>query len=411
MIKASIVSIGNELLSGETVNTNAAHLSAELLTIGIPVVTSYAVGDEIADIVLAFERACTDADIVLVTGGLGPTDDDLTRQAMAKFLGVELQLHDDLLEKIERFFAGRALPMPERNKIQAHIPAGAGALPNIGTAPGIRAETRGKLLFALPGVPMEMERMFAESVAPELKRRAGGQAVIVRKLQCFGAGESAIAELLGDRMQRGRNPLINCTVNSGVITLYIVASARNEQEAERMAREDEESLRNVLGELVFGTEDQTLAQVVGEELARRGKTLALAESCTGGLLAKLVTDIPGASHYFNHGWITYSDDAKTGELGVPAKLIEQYGAVSEQVAEAMARGARRKAGTDFAIGITGIAGPTGGTEQKPVGLVYISVDSGTGCETRRFVFTHDRRFTRLRAAQTALNMLRLKLNI
>ena len=411
MIKASIVSIGNELLSGETVNTNAAHLSAELLTVGIPVVTSYAIGDEIDQIVLAFERACTDADIVLVTGGLGPTDDDLTRQAMAKFLGVELQLHADLLENIERFFAGRALPMPERNKIQAYIPAGAGALPNIGTAPGIRAETRGKLLFALPGVPMEMERMFAESVAPELKRRAGGQAVVVRKLQCFGAGESAIAELLGDRMQRGRNPLINCTVSSGVVTLYIVASAQNKQEAERMARKDEEALRDVLGELVFGTDDQTLAQVVGEELARQGKTLALAESCTGGLLAKLVTDIPGASRYFTHGWVTYSDEAKTGELGVPAALIERYGAVSEQAAEAMARGARRKAGTDFAIGITGIAGPTGGTEQKPVGLVYISVDSGTGCESKRFVFTHDRRFTRLRAAQTALNMLRLKLNI
>jgi len=411
MIKASIVSIGNELLSGETVNTNAAHLSAELLTVGIPVVTSYAIGDEIDQIVLAFERACTDADIVLVTGGLGPTDDDLTRQAMAKFLGVELQLHADLLEKIERFFASRALPMPERNKIQAYIPAGAGALPNIGTAPGIRAETRGKLLFALPGVPMEMERMFAESVAPELKRRAGGQAVVVRKLQCFGAGESAIAELLGDRMQRGRNPLINCTVSSGVVTLYIVASAQNKQEAERMARKDEEALRDVLGELVFGTDDQTLAQVVGEELARQGKTLALAESCTGGLLAKLVTDIPGASRYFTHGWVTYSDEAKTGELGVPAGLIERYGAVSEQAAEAMARGARRKAGTDFAIGITGIAGPTGGTEQKPVGLVYISVDSGTGCESKRFVFTHDRRFTRLRAAQTALNMLRLKLNI
>ncbi len=411
MIKASIVSIGNELLSGETVNTNAAHLSAELLTIAIPVVTSYAVGDEIDDIVLAFERACTDADVVLVTGGLGPTDDDLTRQAMAKFLGVELQLHTDLLEKIERFFAGRALPMPERNKIQAYIPAGAEALPNFGTAPGIRAETQGKLLFALPGVPMEMERMFAESVAPELRKRAGGQAIVVRKLKCFGAGESAIAELLGDRMQRGRNPLINCTVSSGVVTLYIVASARNEQEAERMAHKDEEALRDVLGELVFGTEDQTLAQVVGEELARQGKTLALAESCTGGLLAKLVTDIPGASRYFNHGWITYSDEAKTGELGVSAKLIEQYGAVSEQVAEAMARGARKKSGADFAIGITGIAGPTGATEQKPVGLVYISVDSGTGCQTRRFVFTHDRQLTRLRAAHTALNMLRLKLNI
>jgi nicotinamide-nucleotide amidase len=411
MIKASIVSIGNELLSGETVNTNAAHLSAELLTIGIPVATSYAIGDEIDQIVLAFERACTDADIVLVTGGLGPTDDDLTRQAMAKFLGVELQLHDDLLEKIERFFAGRALPMPERNKIQAYIPAGAGALPNVGTAPGLRAESRGKLFFALPGVPMEMERMFTESVAPELKRLAGGQAVVVRKLRCFGAGESSIAELLGDGMQRGRNPLINCTVSSGVITLHIVASARDKQEAERMVQKDEESLRGVLGELVFGTADQTLAQVVGEELVRQGKTLALAESCTGGLLAKLVTDIPGASRYFTGGWVTYSDEAKTAELGVPAGLIERYGAVSEQAAEAMARGARRKARTDFAIGITGIAGPTGATEQKPVGLVYISVDSGTGCESQRFVFTHDRWFTRLRAAQTALNMLRLKLNI
>jgi len=411
MIEASIVSIGNELLNGETVNTNAAHLSAELLTIGIPVATSYAIGDEIDQIVLAFERACADADIILATGGLGPTDDDLTRQAMAKFLGVELQLHNDLLEKIERFFAGRALPMPMRNKIQAYIPAGAAALPNIGTAPGIRAESRGKLFFALPGVPMEMKRMFAESVAPELKRLAGGQAVIVRKLRCFGAGESTVAELLGDRMQRGRNPLINCTVSSGVITLHVVASARSKPEAEQMAQKDEESLRSVLGNLVFGTGDQTLAQVVGEELARQGKTLALAESCTGGLLAKLVTDIPGASRYFTHGWITYSNEAKIGELGVPAGLIERYGAVSEQVAEAMARGARRKAGTDFAIGITGIAGPTGGTEQKPVGLVYINVDSGTGCESKRFVFTHDRRFTRLRAAQTALNMLRLKLNI
>jgi len=411
MIKASIISIGNELLSGETVNTNAAHLSAELLNVGIPVVTSYAIGDEIDDIVLAFERACTDADIILITGGLGPTDDDLTRQAMAKFLGVGLELHADLLEKIERFFASRGLPMPEKNRIQAWIPAGAGALPSIGTAPGIRAEWRGKLLFALPGVPMEMERMFAESVAPELKRLAGGQAVVVRKLRCFGAGESAIAERLGDRMQRGRNPLVNCTVGSGVVTLHIVASARTEREAELMARQDEESLRSALGELVFGTADQTLAQVVGEELARQGKTLALAESCTGGLLAELVTDIPGASRYFTHGWVTYSNDAKTSELGVPAAMIERYGAVSEQVAEAMARGAQRKAGADFAVGITGIAGPTGATEQKPVGLVYISVGSSAGCDTRRFVFAHERRFMRLRAALTALNMLRLKLNI
>ena len=411
MKRASIVSIGNELLSGETVNSNAAHLSAELLTIGIPVISTYAIGDEIDSIVQALNRACTDADVVVVTGGLGPTDDDLTRQAMANFLGVELELQDDLLEKVQRFFAGRDVPMPERNKIQAYIPAGAEALPNIGTAPGIRAESKGKLLFALPGVPMEMERMFAESVAPELRALAGGQAIVVRKLKCFGAGESAIAELLGDMMQRGRNPLINCTVSSGVVTLYIVAAAQNTQEAEQMAATDERTLRSVLGELVYGTADQTLAEVAGGELARQGKTVAVAESCTGGLAAKLITDVPGASRYFTHGWITYSNEAKIGELGVPADLIEQYGAVSEQVAQWMAKGARRKAGTDFAIGITGIAGPTGGTEQKPVGLVYICVDSATGCQTKRCLFSHDRQLMRLRAAQTALNMLRLRLNI
>jgi competence/damage-inducible protein CinA-like protein len=411
MKKASIVSIGNELLSGETVNSNAAHLGAELLIVGIPVITTYTIGDEIDSIVRAFELACTDADVVIVTGGLGPTDDDLTRQAMAKFLGVELQLRDDLLEKIQQFFAGRKLPMPERNKIQAYIPAGAEALPNIGTAPGIRTERHGKLFFALPGVPMEMERMFAESVLPELRALAGGQAVVVRKLKCFGAGESTVAELLGDMMQRGRNPLVNCTVRSGVITLHIVASAKNTQQAERMAITVETTLRSVLGDLVYGTADQSLAEVVGEKLAQQRKTVAVAESCTGGLVAKLLTDVPGASRYFTHGWVTYSNEAKIDELGVPAGLIERYGAVSEQVAQSMAQGARKKAGTNLAIGITGIAGPAGGTEQKPVGLVYICVDSSAGCETKRCFFLHNRRFVRLRAAQTALNMLRLKLNI
>jgi len=410
MKKASIVSVGNELLNGQTVNSNAAHLGAELLTIGIPVAGSFTVADEIDSIVRSLEQACDEADVIIATGGLGPTDDDLTRQAMAKFLGVELELHDDLLEKIQHFFNRLNRNMPERNKIQAYIPAGAAALPNIGTAPGIRAELKGKLLFALPGVPQEMKRMFEESLLPELRRFAGGQAVVVRKLKCFGAGESTIAELLGDAMERGRNPLVNCTVSSGIITLHIIASAENETQAQAMADRQEKSLRNTLGELVYGTGDQSLEQVVGEALARQAKTVAVAESCTGGLLAKLLTDIPGASRYFAHGWITYSNEAKAAELGVPADLIEKHGAVSEQVAESMARCARRKAGTDFAIGITGIAGPGGATEQKPTGLVYISVDSDQGCDTERCLFSYDRRFVRLRSAQTALNMLRQKLN-
>ena len=420
MKKASIISIGNELLSGQTVSTNAQYLSRKLLSIGIPVVSSYTLADEIDSIVRAFDLASADADVVLATGGLGPTDDDLTRQALAEFLGVELKVQNELLEKIEKFFTDRNVQMPVKNKIQACIPAGAKALVNNrGTAPGIMAEVKGraptkrgpKLLFALPGVPAEMKRMFEESVLPELERFAGGQAVVVRKVKCFGAGESTIAGLLGQLMQRGRNPQINSTPKRGVITLHIIATAENRDKAEQMAAKDEKLLRGKLGELVYGTAEQSLAEVVGEKLARQKKTVAVAESCTGGCLAKLLTDIPGASRYFTHGWVTYSNDAKRSELGVPADLIEKHGAVSEQIAQAMARGARKKAGTDFAIGITGIAGPTGGTEQRPVGLVYISVDDDRGCDTRRCLFPQDRQSIRLRAAQTALNMLRLKLNI
>jgi nicotinamide-nucleotide amidase len=281
----------------------------------------------------------------------------------------------------------------------------------MGTAPGIRAQKEGKLLFALPGVPTEMRHMFDTLVLPELRPLASGQAIVVRRLKCFGAGESRIAEMIGDAMRRGRNPQVNCTVQTGVITLEIVATASQEADARGMAEEEERSLRTALGTLIYGVEDQTLAEVVGEGLRRAGQTLAVAESCTGGLLAKLITDIPGASEYFTYGWVTYSNEAKSRQLDVPAEMIEKYGAVSEPVARALAQGARRKAGTDYAISITGIAGPGGGSEQKPVGLVYISVDYPDGTETSRYVFSFERSSVRWRAAQTALNILRLKLDL
>jgi len=412
MREASIVSIGNELLSGQTIDTNSAYLSGRLFSIGIPVVSSYTVGDEIDLIVRALNLAISGADVVLATGGLGPTDDDLTRQALAKLLGTELQLKEELLHKIQDFFNRRDLQMPAKTKIQAYIPAGTQALANnLGTAPGIIAEVEGKLLIALPGVPAEMKQMFEESVLQKLKGFATEQAVVVRKLKCFGTGESNMAELLGNLCRRGRNPLINCTAQHGVITLHIIAISKDEGKAQQMAKNDERLLRNMLGELIYGTGKQTLAEVVGEKLAQQKKTLAVAESCTGGCLAKLLTDIPGASRYFTHGWVTYSNDAKIGELGVGADLIEKHGAVSEQVAEAMAQGARIRAGTDFAVGITGIAGPGGGSEQKPVGLVYISVDSSRRCLTKRLIISGNRGSIRLRAAQTVLNMLRLELQI
>ncbi len=410
MIKASIVSIGNEILNGQTVDTNAAYLSRKLLSISIAVVSSYTVGDQIKSIVRALRRAGDDADVILVTGGLGPTDDDLTRQGVAEFLGVELQLENELLEKITNYFTRRNLKMPEKNKVQAYIPAGTKALANnLGTAPGIVACVNNKRLFAMPGVPSEMKEMFEESVFEKLKELAGRQAVVVEKLKCFGTGESNIAELIGPVMERGRNPLINCTVKYGVITLHIIATAKDKATAEQMVEKDKESLTGLLGDLVYGTGEQRLAEVVGEKLAQDNMTIAVAESCTGGALAKLLTDIPGASRYFTHGWVTYSDEAKISELGVPAALIEKYGAVSEEMAAAMAEGARNKAGASFGIGITGIAGPGGGSEQKPVGLTYISIASKAQSQTKRFIFLHDREFIRLRAAQTAMNMLRLKL--
>lgn len=410
MRKASIISIGNEVLTGQIVDTNASYLSGKLLSIGIPVVSFYTAGDDVDWIVRMLNLASGDADLVLATGGLGPTDDDLTRQAFAKFLGAELKLENDLLAKIQDSFSRRNLQMPEKAKIQAYIPAGAKALANnLGTAAGIMARIKRKLVIAMPGVPLEMKQMFEESVFAELKRFAGKQKVVVLKLKCFGAGESSIAEKLGDLMQRGRNPLINCTAQYGVITLYIIVTAEDKGKAQQMVKKCEKTLRNILGELIYGTGEQTLAEVVGAKLAQQKKTIAIAESCTGGTLAKLLTDIPGASRYFTYGWVTYSNIAKINELGIKADLIEEDGAVSYRIAEAMARGARKRARTDFAIGITGIAGPTGGSEQKPVGLVYISVDSDSGCETKRFIFPYGRDFIRLQAAQTALNMLRLKL--
>jgi nicotinamide-nucleotide amidase len=407
MKKASIVSVGNELLAGWTVDTNAAYLAGQLLSIDIQVAGIYTVGDEIETIVNKLNLACADAELVLVTGGLGPTDDDLTRQAFAKFLGVELVLDNEILNQIRGFFTHRNWQMPERNNIQAYIPASAKAIENkIGTAPGIIASSKGRMLIAMPGVPTEMKEMF-QSIVPELRRFTGEQTVVTRKLRCFGAGESAIADMLGDMMQRGRNPLVNCTVEMGVVTLYVIASHKDAQKAGQMADKAEKILRDKLGDIVFGTGEQKLAEVVGEELARQGKTVATAESCTGGLLAKLLTDIPGASRYFTQGWITYSNDAKTSELGVPSDMLEKYGAVSEQVAEAMAKGARQRAKTDFAIGITGIAGPTGQTQDKPAGLVYISIASEKTSRTERYIFRTDRESVRNRSAHIALNLLRL----
>jgi len=411
MKKAAVVSIGNEILCGHILDTNLSYLSRMLFQVALPVAGAYTVPDELDSIVRGLELAFEQADVVVCTGGLGPTGDDLTRRAIAKFLGVELELREELLQQITIFFQRRGHSMPECNRVQAYIPAGAEALPNdLGTAPGIKAKVDDKLLIALPGVPAEARWMFEKYVLSQLKELARYQAVAVRKLRCFGSGESDIAELLGAAvLSRDRNPLVNITVADGVITVTITAIAGEAAEAERLVERDESLFCARLGELVFGRGDEELAEVVGRELALRKKTIAVAESCTGGLVAKLLTDIPGSSRYFTFGWVTYSNRAKVEELGVRQELIEGYGAVSEQVAEAMALGARERAKADFAVATTGIAGPGGANEQKPVGLIYISVSGERGCETHRFILPGQRDSIRFRAAQTALNLVRLRL--
>lgn len=408
MQKVSIISIGDELLSGRIVDSNAAYLSSKLLSVGVETVCTYTVGDDVDMIVEMLGQASSHGDVVLITGGLGPTDDDITRHAMAAFIGVELEFYEDVYSQMQEFFARRDLTMAQTNRIQAYLPKGAKPLTNeLGTAAGIMCQYEGTVFVFMPGVPTEMKQMFADSVFPMFGD--GDMAIVSRRLHCFGTGESRIAEMVGDIMERGRNPRVNCTVSGGIVTLEVSARAERRQDAEKMAAADVEKLYAILADVVFGTDGETMAQALGKKLITASKTIAVAESCTGGLLAKLLTDVAGASSYFTHGWVTYSNDAKVSELGIDRGIIDAYGAVSEQVAMAMATAARTRSGADIGVGITGIAGPGGGSEQKPVGLVYISVDIDGQRSGNRYVFGTLRPHVRLRAVLTSLNTVRLLL--
>jgi nicotinamide-nucleotide amidase len=412
-MKAGIISIGNELLSGQTVDTNAAWLAGQLFEKGMATVGSWTVPDEQARIVSAIGQAATEGTLILITGGLGPTDDDVTRQAVAAWLEVELEFHPELLTQITAFFEKRGKKMAPKNRSQAFLPAGSTALDNpLGTAPGVWACKDRTLLAVMPGVPAEMKRMFTEQVLPRIAHSTKGPAVVSRKLRCFGAGESDIAQKLGDLMKRGRNPLINCTCGSGEIVLHIVATADEPGTARSMIEADKHRIRECLGDWVYGQDDQTLPALVGELLRARHKTIAVAESCTGGLLSKMLTDIPGASAYVKAGWVTYSDQSKSAQLQVPESLVAECGAVSEPVARAMARQAAQRSGAEVAVSITGIAGPGGGTDSKPVGLVYIALEVDGQCEVKECRFPpSNRHWVRLRSALTALNWIRLRLQV
>lgn len=410
MLNAEIIAIGSEMLTPFRLDTNSLWLTERLNAMGVEVKLKTVVGDDEARLEETIRDAMKRSEIVIATGGLGPTEDDITRKIFARVLKRQLILEDAILEKLRARFARRNMTMPEINARQALVINGAQVLENgNGTAPGMLI-TEGKCtVVLLPGPPREMKPIFDAAVAPVLKRRAGEMLIVRRTLSIFGLGESAVDELAAPIYTKYQSPSTTILFKDGQIELHLTAQARGEGVAVKLLDELSLRLDEVLGEYIFSRGNETLEEVVGQSLKLRGYTLATAESCTGGLLAGRITDVPGSSEYFLEGVVSYSNEAKIDLLGVPKKWINTHGAVSEKVAGAMASGIRKRAGSTFGIGVTGVAGPGGGSDEKPVGLVYIALADDSQTTTRKFNFPGDRQFIRTLSVNAALDMVRRRI--
>ena len=410
---AIIISIGDELTLGQAVDTNSAWLSARLAELGILTRSHLTVPDDQAAIVRAVRSATELAEWVVITGGLGPTQDDLTRQALAEVQGVPLVLHAPSLARIEKFFKDRGRVMTESNRVQALAPEGAVVLDNPqGTAPGLRLGVGRALVFALPGVPVEMKAIVEQHLAPLIAAQAG-RTILTRKINTFGIGESMVGEALGDLMRRDRNPIIGTTVSAGIVSVRIRSDFPTRTQAQDELDRAASVVKHKLGTVVFSEGEVSLAVVVGAMLHARKRTVATAESCTAGLVAAMLTEVPGSSAWFLGGWVVYANRMKTAALGIPSELIAREGAVSESVVRRMAAEALQRSAGDYALALTGVAGPEGGSPEKPVGTVWIGLGKNTAGQAHvaaeRFLLLGDRAMVRERAAKAAINMLRLEL--
>jgi len=409
-MRCEIISVGTELLMGQTTNTNARDIARELLSLGIGVYYQTVVGDNEQRLAEVFELALQRSDLIVLTGGLGPTDDDLTRETVARVLGLPLEKSPLWEQKLREFFSRFKRPMAEINLRQAMVPRGGKVLNNDGgTAPGILLEEKGKIIILLPGPPREALPMFKGQVIPFLREKLSGEgqlAVLRSKvLRIIGLGESVMAEMIQEHLKNQGNPTIAPLAKGAEVHLRLTARGETEKEAESLLTAKAEEIKKVLGDYIYGEDDEELELAVARLLWQSGKTLALAESCTGGLLSHRLTNIPDSSRYMLAGLVTYSNEAKSEILGVDHALIAAVGAVSSQVAEAMAAGARRLCRADIGVGITGIAGPGGKTAQKPVGLTYIALESEDYKICKRFEFWGERLDIKLRATQSALYLL------
>jgi len=406
---AEIVAIGSELLTPLRNDTNSLYLTQKLNELGVVVRRKTVVGDDVEDLARVVSEASQRADLLILMGGLGPTEDDRTREAVSAATGRKLVRDEGWVQWICDRFARAGRVLAENNLQQADLIDGAELLPNtIGTAAG--QWIAGPCAIALlPGPPRELRTMFEKECLPRIRPMAAGTPITTRILRITGLTESFTDSLVGPIYRDLKNPVVTILSSPGSIELHLRAIDEGGRTAADLIAGVEELFRAKLGDHVYGTGDENLETVVSRQLLSLGKTIACAESCTGGLLATRLTDISGSSGYFLRGYVSYSNQAKIDDLGVPACLVESHGAVSSQVAEAMASGARSRATADIGVGITGIAGPTGGTETKPVGLVYISVSVGERIETSENRFMGGRSIVRFQATQKALDMVRMML--
>jgi len=412
-MRVEVLNIGTELLMGFVVNTHASYLGRKLGELGLRIDRQVGVNDEPADIRNALSDALQRAELVITTGGLGPTSDDITRDLVIELLKLPTRVDERVLRDITKRFQRHKIAMPESVKVQATVPVDAHVLHNAnGTAPGLaiplkKSEWKCRMLVLLPGPPRELCPMFEDQVLPLLKREWKDLPIVeCRMLRTVGLAESLVEEAVKPVLARHPEVEIGYCARSGEVDVRLVARGKD---AAKIADTMERELREALGGVVFGNSDEGLQNAVVELLKTRGKTLATAESCTGGYLAHRITMVSGSSDVFQQGWITYANEAKQERLGVPADLLKQHGAVSESVARRMAEGARERAKSDYALSVTGIAGPTGGTPEKPVGTVYIALATANGTSVTHALWPMDRETFKFVVSQTALDMLRREL--